>query len=185
MGPDGSTLAQLTAARVGGGTSVNARSSAPQEEEMIRINRAIVCGVLLAGLVGPAVQSSARADEVPATNPLSGNEAAIREGRSWFRNVCSVCHGGKADGGGDRGTAADLRVFNKGFRRFMQIVNEGKNTGRTMTMPAWRGVLSVETIYQIGAYLETLALPAANWKEVSNRTLERRSSNIFESPREC
>ena len=114
------------------------------------------------------LQPSAQADEVPATNPLSGNEAAIREGRSWYRNVCSVCHGGKADGGGDRGTAADLRVFNKGFRTFMQTVKEGKNTGRTMTMPAWGGVLSEEQIYQIAAYLETLALPGANWKEVSN-----------------
>jgi mono/diheme cytochrome c family protein len=135
---------------------------------MIRASWGIACGVLLAGLVGPMVQSSAQADEAPATNPLSGNEAAIREGRSWYRNVCSVCHGGKADGAGDRGTAADLRVFNKGFRRFMQIVKEGKNTGRTMTMPAWSGALSEETMYQIGAYLETLALPGANWKEVSN-----------------
>jgi mono/diheme cytochrome c family protein len=50
----------------------------------------------------------------------------------------------------------------------MQTVKEGKNTGRTMTMPAWGGVLSEEQIYQIAAYLETLALPGANWKEVSN-----------------
>jgi mono/diheme cytochrome c family protein len=110
------------------------------------------------------VQTSARADQASATNPLSGNDAAVREGRSWYRNVCSMCHGGKADGAGDRGTAAELRVFNKGFRRFMQTVKEGKNTGRTMTMSAWGGVLSEEQIYQIGAYLETLALPEENWK---------------------
>ena len=128
----------------------------------------IVGGIFMAGLLVPMLQPSARADEGPPTNPLSGNEGAIREGRSWYRNVCSVCHGGKADGAGDRGTAADLRVFNKGFRRFMQTVKEGKNTGRTMTMPAWGGVLSEEQIYQIAAYLETLALPGANWKEVSN-----------------
>ena|SRR5215475_12623206 len=108
------------------------------------------------------------ADEIPMTNPLAGNEAAIKEGRSWFRNVCSVCHGGKADGAGDRGTAADLRVFNKGFRKFIQTVKEGKNTGRTMTMPAWGGVLGDEQIYQIGAYLETLAIDGANWKEGAN-----------------
>jgi len=135
---------------------------------MIRIRWGIAYCVITLGLVQPMAQPLARADEVPATNPLSGNEAAIREGRSWFRNVCSVCHGGKADGAGDRGTAADLRVFNKGFRRFMQIAKEGKNTGRAMTMPAWGGVLSEEQIYQIGAYLKTLALPGANWKEASN-----------------
>ncbi len=39
-----------------------------------------------------------------------------------------------------------------------------------MTMPAWGGVLDEKTIFQIGAYLETLALQGANWKEgVVNR----------------
>ncbi len=120
---------------------------------MIRISWGITCGVFMVGLVGPMAQPSARADEVPAINPLSGNPGAVREGRFWYRNVCSVCRGGKADGAGDRGTAADLRVFNKGSRRFMQTVKEVKDTGRTMTMPAWGKVLGEEQIYQIGAYL--------------------------------
>jgi len=32
-------------------------------------------------------------------------------------------------------------------------------------MPAWDGVLDDQTIYQIGAYLETLAMDGANWKQ--------------------
>ncbi len=32
-----------------------------------------------------------------------------------------------------------------------------------MKMPAWGGVLTDETIYQTGAYLETLAKNGANW----------------------
>jgi hypothetical protein len=32
-------------------------------------------------------------------------------------------------------------------------------------MPAWAGVLDDQTIYQIGAYLETLAIEGADWKE--------------------
>ena len=78
-----------------------------------------------------------RADEIPPTNPMSGDEKAIQEGKSWFVNVCSPCHGGRADGAGERGTAADLRKWNKGFRKFVATVKGGKDTGRTMTMPAW------------------------------------------------
>src|SRR5262249_23730647 len=135
---------------------------------MTRGDLAHAAGMLIVSLFTLWGQPFANGEETPASNPFSGDKAAIREGRSWFMNVCSVCHGGKADGAGDRGTAADLRVFNKGFRKFVQTVKEGKNTGRTMTMPAWGGVLSDEQIYQIGAYLETVALPGANWKEASN-----------------
>ena len=109
--------------------------------------------------------STARAGEIPLTNPMSGDEKAIKEGKSWFRNTCSPCHGGRADGAGERGTAADLRVFNKGFRKFVYTVQHGKDTGRTMTMPAWGAVLDEKTIFQIGAYIETLAIEGANWKE--------------------
>jgi mono/diheme cytochrome c family protein len=120
--------------------------------------------------LGPASACLALADETPAVNPMSGDKKAIQEGRSWFRNVCSPCHGGRADGAGERGTAADLRVFNKGFSRFVDTVKHGKDSGRIMTMPAWGGVLDDKTILQIGAYLETLAIEGANWKEgVINR----------------
>ncbi len=137
---------------------------------MRRIARGIIFLIFVAGFIAiaPMTPPIARAeDEMPATNPLSGDDAAIKEGRSWFRNVCSVCHGGRADGGGDRGQGADLRVFNKGFRKFVETVKNGKDTGRVMKMPAWGQVLSNQQIYQIGAYLETLAIQGANWKEAA------------------
>ena len=141
---------------------------------MRRIARDIIFLIFVAGFVAivgvaPMTPPIAHAeDEIPATNPLSGDEAAIKEGRSWFRNVCSVCHGGRADGGGDRGQGADLRVFDKGFRKFVETVKNGKDTGRTMKMPPWGQVLSSQQIYQIGAYLETLAIQGANWKEAAH-----------------
>ena len=124
---------------------------------------AVVVAVNGWGSVGGSVAQAQ--PEVPGTNPLSGDAKAIAEGRSWYRNVCSNCHGGRADGGGDRGQGADLRVFNKGFRKFVESVKSGKETGRAMKMPAWGGVLNDETIYQIGSYLETLAKDGANWGE--------------------
>ena len=138
---------------------------------MKRVSKRIAVAILAAAVcLGPACACMALADEIPETNPMSGDKKAIQEGKSWFRNVCSPCHGGRADGAGERGTAADLRVFNKGFRRFVDTVQHGKDTGRIMTMPAWGGVLDEKTIFQIGAYLETLSMQGANWKEgVVNR----------------
>jgi mono/diheme cytochrome c family protein len=138
---------------------------------MERASKRMAVAVLAAAFcLGPTSASRALADETPEINPMSGDKKAIQEGRSWFRNVCSPCHGGRADGAGERGSAADLRVFNKGFRRFVNTVKHGKDSGRIMTMPAWGGVLDEKTIFQVGAYLETLAHESANWKEgVTNR----------------
>ena len=80
--------------------------------------------------------------------------------------MCAFCHGGRADGQGERGNGADLRKFNKGFKTFVLSVKEGRQVqGRTQNMPAWGAVLKQEQIYQIGAYLETLAIQGADWKE--------------------
>ena len=104
-------------------------------------------------------------DDIPEVNPYSGDKKAIRSGRSWYRNVCGNCHGGRADGRGERGTGADLRKFKKGFKGFVKIVRDGRKVkGRIQFMPAWRGVLKDEDIYQIGAYVQTLAIEGANWK---------------------
>ncbi len=142
---------------------------------MRRIGQGTVLAALVAGLVAmdgwsPGVENFAQAETAaPATNPLSGNEAAMAEGRSWFRAICAVCHGAGADGAGDRGTGADLRVFNRGFRQFVEIVKKGRDVpSRAAKMPPWGGVLKDDQIYQIGAYLETLAKPGANWREPVN-----------------
>jgi mono/diheme cytochrome c family protein len=108
----------------------------------------------------------AQAEDIPDVNPLSGNEKAIAAGKSWFRGVCALCHGGRADGAGERGNGADLRKFDKGFKLFVETVKNGRQIpGRNQNMPAWNGVLDDKTIYEIGAYLETLAMENANWKE--------------------
>jgi len=126
----------------------------------------VILAALTAGLLAVSGNAAPAGDDGPAANPLSGNEKAIKEGRSWFRGVCAVCHGGRADGQGERGNGADLRKFNKGFQEFVLIVKTGRQIqGRTQNMPAWGAVLKEEQIYQIGAYLETLAIEGAEWKE--------------------
>ena len=124
--------------------------------------------LILAALLGAAAAS---AEDVPTANPKSGDATAIRKGKSDYRAICALCHGGKADGAGERGTGAstpaDLRKFSKGFQRYLQIVKEGvQKPGREIKdMPAWGGVIDDDTILNIAAYLETLAIEGANWKE--------------------
>jgi mono/diheme cytochrome c family protein len=129
-------------------------------------------GIRLAALLASAVAACALAvpaaaeEEIPQSNPLSGDPKAIASGRSWYRGVCALCHGGRADGAGERGNGADLRKFEKGFRAYVQTVKDGRKVpGRNQEMPAWGAVLDDKTIYEIGAYLETLAMDGANWKE--------------------
>ena len=125
--------------------------------------------ILMSACVLSIASETVRADDaaIPESNPLSGNAKAIKEGRDWYQNVCNICHGSRANGETARGgRAADLRVFNRGFRAYVETVKKGRNTtGLAFSMPAWGGVLDDQTIYQIGAYLETLAIEGANWKE--------------------
>lgn len=108
---------------------------------------------------------AALAQDVLTVNPLSGDEKAIKSGKGWFRNTCTPCHGGRADGMGDMGTGADLRKLKIGFRGFYDTVKNGRKVqGRAQFMPSF-SFLDDKTIFEIGAYLETLAIEGANWKE--------------------
>ena len=102
---------------------------------------------------------------IPEKNPYSGMTDKIEKGKRFFRqNTCTACHGGRADGQGDMGSGADLRKLKLGFKRFVQTVKSGRRVeGRQQFMPSFAH-LSQDEIFIIGAYLETLALPEANWK---------------------
>jgi mono/diheme cytochrome c family protein len=150
------------------GADANDLGEMKRDRKVGRFSKEVTGAILWFALgIAPPMIPTARADDIPPVNPLSGDAKSIRGGKSWFVNVCSPCHGGKADGAGERGTAADLRKWNKGFRKFVETVKDGKNTGRAMTMPAWGAVLDEKTIFEVGAYLETLAIEGANWKEAA------------------
>lgn len=120
---------------------------------------AIALSIELFGMRGALGQ------DLLTANPLSGDEKAIKSGKSWFRNTCTPCHGGRADGMGDMGTGADLRKLKIGFRGFYTTVKNGRQVpGRAQFMPSF-SFLDDKTICEIGAYLETLAIEGANWKE--------------------
>lgn len=138
---------------------------------MARVGRLAWVVIMIVGCLafdgGLTLQGLAHAEaEVPATNPFSGDEKAIKEGKSWFLAVCAPCHGPRANGAAERGpSGADLRVFKRGFEQYVHIVKNGRETGRIGKMPSWGKVLSEELIFQIGAFLETLAIEGAYWGE--------------------
>lgn len=100
----------------------------------------------------------------PSSNPLSGDQDAIQQGRKLYFTWCVQCHGPKADGVSRFGHyAADLRQFWRGYREFVTIVKNGRVERQ---MPPWKEILSDKDIAQIGAYLETLAIEGANWKDM-------------------
>jgi quinohemoprotein ethanol dehydrogenase len=123
-----------------------------------------VCALGIGGGNGPMpVAAQQQTAAVPSDNPLSGDPAAIEAGRRLYNTWCSQCHGGKANGESRFGKyAADLTKFKKGYTEFAMIVVAGRTDRQ---MPPWDGVLDGEQISQIGAYLETLAVPGANWKD--------------------
>ena len=101
------------------------------------------------------------AAKAASSNPLSGDEHAVQEGKALYRSVCAVCHGMRANGRG-RGIAgaSNLQKFKRGYSLYVEIVKKGKKK-----MPPYGGgrVLSDAEIDQIGAYLETLAARGAVW----------------------
>ena len=102
--------------------------------------------------------------KVESDNPLSGDDEAIKTGRTLFNTWCSQCHGVAADGIAPRfgKYSADLRRFNKGFYEFAGIVAEGIVDKQ---MPPWGDVFEGDEISEIGAYLETLAIDGAKWAD--------------------
>ena len=124
----------------------------------------LVSALALAAIVVPRLTSipdALAAAKGASSNPLTGDELAIQEGKTLYRGLCVVCHGMRANGRG-RGIAgaSNLQKFKRGYRLYVDIVKKGKKK-----MPPYGGgrVLSGAEIDQIGAYLETLAVRGAVW----------------------
>tara|TARA_Y100000588_G_C14009738_1_gene819414 strand:- start:228 stop:617 length:390 start_codon:yes stop_codon:yes gene_type:complete len=104
-----------------------------------------------------------QAEDGGSSNPLSGDEEAISLGKTIYRGKCAYCHGLRANGKG-RGLpkSADLRKYKRGYTAYVATVVNGYKR-----MPAWGGMgeLEYEQINQVGAYLESLAIEGANWKD--------------------
>jgi mono/diheme cytochrome c family protein len=115
-------------------------------------------------VVHPSPGAAPTAAKIASANPLSGVPEAIAAGERLYAKFCLQCHGAKGDGVSPRWgrIGADLRKFWRGYTEYVNIVAAGRPEKR---MPPWGSVLDADQINQIGAYLETLALPGAKWTD--------------------
>lgn len=98
-----------------------------------------------------------------SNNPLSGDVDAVKKGRKLYVRWCQQCHGAKLDGYSPRWGqhGADLRVFWRGYKQFVTIVQDGIVE---KLMPPHKEYLPEEDILAIGAFIETKSIAGANWK---------------------
>ena len=127
----------------------------------------VIVTLLLAAAVLPQALAADAKKAVASSNPMSGDAAAIAAGKELYSQHCTLCHGRRANGKTGRWAAADLRVFNKGYSKYLNIVKHGiePKRGSSNQMQPWEKFLSEEQMTQIGAYLETLAVKGANWED--------------------
>lgn len=112
----------------------------------------VVVAVLSVLDVSPHAQQT-----TPRKNPLEGDEAAIKNGMALFRNRCADCHG--VDARGVR--SPDLTQIWASGRTddgLFQTVRNGVPNTEMVANPAPR--TSEQEIWQVLAYLRTLAAPA-------------------------
>jgi len=111
---------------------------------------------------GAAQTPTQTTPNVASGNPLSNKPEAIEAGERLYAKFCLQCHGANGDGQSPRWgrVGADLRKFWRGYTEYVNIVAAGRPEKR---MPPWGAVLDADQINEIGAYLETLALPGAKW----------------------
>ena len=101
---------------------------------------------------------------VNKTNPLAGNADAIAKGKMEYTNNCLACHGQAADGNGPAGASLSpkptslvnaLKETSVGYF-FWRTADGGGMDPFKSSMPAFKGVLSEEKIWQIVTYIQTL-----------------------------
>ena len=110
------------------------------------------------------VRPSAPASYANKTNPLSSNTDAIAKGKAEYAINCSSCHG--INGAGDGPAGAALSPKPTSLIKAVKEVSAGYFFWRTSdgggmdpfksSMPAFKGILSEEKIWQVFSYIQSL-----------------------------
>jgi len=98
-----------------------------------------------------ALAAQAQAER-PATNPYSGDAAAIAEGQEVFATVCAACHKPDATGLVGPSLVDPYWKYGSNDPELFESVAEGRPAG----MPGWQAQLGEEKIWKVLAYLESL-----------------------------
>jgi mono/diheme cytochrome c family protein len=127
-----------------------------------RVRRALLALGLCAACGSPDADLPAPYRRLAVPVERLADAASIQRGKALFLTHCAICHGERADGRGLRGASmshppADLTRPDwrrqATPRRLYFVVSEGL---RGTPMPAWKGTLDAEEIWDLTAYLRSL-----------------------------
>lgn len=129
----------------------------------------MLSGLFLAACGGGSSKPTIVRKDPPAeyagkTNPYTGDQAAIDEGKTLYTQNCETCHGTAGLGDGPAGASLDphpgnLQQASKDASEayLFWIVNEGgAAAGRSASMASYKGILTEDEIWKILAYVKTL-----------------------------
>ncbi len=99
--------------------------------------------------------------------PIKGD---VQRGKSLYTRYCSICHGDKGRGDGPMAevlgelgpapldfTNKELMAIRSNTDFFFAILGGGERGGKSSYMPRWGGILSEQEIWDLVAYLRSLA----------------------------
>lgn len=97
--------------------------------------------------------------EMRDENPYRKDKEAIRVGTSAYNQNCARCHGLEAVSGGIAPDLRKLDIDKETDQYYLASVLRGKVRNGAVYMPPFEGILSLEAIWAIKAYLETRREP--------------------------
>ena len=129
----------------------------------------VLGAVVLSACGGAAPATGTQRPAVPAdyaskTNPVAGNADAIAMGKTQYTALCQACHGEKGLGDGPAGSALTPKPGNLQTTAkeasdayiYWRVAEGGAMDPFKSSMPAQKGTLKEEQIWQLVSYLKTL-----------------------------
>jgi mono/diheme cytochrome c family protein len=104
------------------------------------------------------------ADYANKTNPVSGNADAVTAGQELYSQNCASCHGDTGKGDGPAAAALDPKprdltdtAANASEPYIHWVIAEGGAAANlSSSMPAFKGVLTEDQIWQITTYIKSM-----------------------------
>jgi mono/diheme cytochrome c family protein len=131
----------------------------------------VVLGALVLSACGggsPAASTTKRgttpAEYASKTNPLAGNADAVAKGKDTYTALCQSCHGPTGKGDGPAGSALNpppgnlqtaVKETTDGYL-YWRLAEGGAMDPFKSSMPANKGTLKEEQIWQVITYIKTL-----------------------------
>lgn len=103
-------------------------------------------------------------DYLGLANPLKKDDATLEEGKSLYQANCSSCHGIGGEGDGPASGGLDPKPQNLAESQsrlsddylFWRISEGGLMEPFNSLMPAWKGLLNDDQIWQVITYVRTM-----------------------------